>query len=130
MAKGSQCWLGKTSLIPHERLFDGGEVFQRRQEHVPVLWPADILDKVAQLFAEGGEDFIFVFHRFYAHASALYGESQSHASWRRTIEEWDELIARPLRAQGEGDGGQAPDGIETEENIVVLKGVGILVGCV
>lgn len=105
MAREKPVLVGKTSLIPHERLFDGGEVFQRRQEHVPVLWPADILDKVAQLFAEGGEDFVFVFHRFYGHALALYGENQSHASWRRTIEEGDELIARPLRAQGEGDGG-------------------------
>ena len=37
-----------------------------------------------------------------------------------TIEEGDELLASALGAQGEGDGGETVDGIETEQNIVVL----------
>lgn len=37
-----------------------------------------------------------------------------------TIEEGYELVSCPLRPQREGDCGESSDGIEAEENIVVL----------
>lgn len=37
-----------------------------------------------------------------------------------TVEEGDQLLARALGAQGEGDSRKAVDGIEAQEDIVVL----------
>lgn len=39
----------------------------------------------------------------------------------QTIEEGDQFLPSALGAQGQGDGGQASDCIETEDNVVVLR---------
>lgn len=39
----------------------------------------------------------------------------------QTIEEGDQFLPSALGAQGEGNGGEASDCIETEDNIVVLR---------
>lgn len=44
----------------------------------------------------------------------FYGEGS------RTVEEGDELLPSALGAKGEGDGRETSDGIETEDDIVVL----------
>ena len=41
---------------------------------------------------------------------------------RLTIKKRDELLTGALRAKGEGDGGEPVDGIQTEQNIIVLFG--------
>lgn len=56
--------MGKAYLVPHKGLLDGSEVLQGREEHVPILWTADVFHEAAQLVAERGEHFVFVFYRF------------------------------------------------------------------
>ena len=53
-------------LLPHERLLYRGQVFQGREQHVSVLWPADILDKLAQFLAESCQHLVFIFYRLCA----------------------------------------------------------------
>lgn len=40
----------------------------------------------------------------------------------RTVEEGNELLPSAFGAKGEGDGGETSDGVETEDDIVVLSG--------
>lgn len=42
-----------------------------------------------------------------------------------TIEKRDEFLASALGAQGKGDGRKAMDGIEAEENVIVLPAKGV-----
>lgn len=49
------------------------------------------------------------------------GEGGGGAGSRRTIEKGDQLDAGALGAQGEGNGREAVDGVEPEDDIVVLQ---------
>ena len=42
------------------------------------------------------------------------------AGVQRTIEERDKLLASALSAEGECDGGEAVDGVQSEQDIIVL----------
>lgn len=108
-----------TDLVPHHWLLDGGEVLQGRQEDVTPLRTADVLDEVAQLLAQGNEDLVLVFDRL---CSPVRGRCTHELSGegQQTVEEGDELLPSALGAQGQGDGRKTSDGIETEDDIVVL----------
>ena len=57
-------------LVADEWLLNGGQILKRREEHVPILWSPDVLDKVAQLISESSEHFVFVLYRFCTFVSA------------------------------------------------------------
>lgn len=50
----------------------------------------------------------------------VLGENKNWAKTRRTIEEGYELLPCTLGAECEGDGRETVDGVETEQDIVVL----------
>lgn len=70
-------------LVAHERFFYRSKVVKGSQEDVSVLWPSNVLDKIPQLFAKGGQDLIFVLNRI--------------------VQEGYQLLSRSVGAQSEGD---------------------------
>lgn len=52
----------------------------------------------------------------YEHIYGIGGEGS------RTVEEGNQLLPSAFGAKGEGDGGETSDGVETENDIVVLCG--------
>ena len=55
----------RLDLVSDDGLLDGSEVLEGGQEDMPPLRPADIFNKVAELFAEGNKDLVFIFNRFW-----------------------------------------------------------------
>jgi hypothetical protein len=51
-----------THLLPNQGLLNRRQILQRRQEHVRMFRPSDVLCEVAQLLAEGSQDLIFIFN--------------------------------------------------------------------
>ena len=91
-------------LFAHDRLLDGVEVLQGVEEAVHVLGAAHLGDEVGHLLGRGEEALVLVV--------VAVGE------------EGDELTPRALRAERGGDRGQAPDRVETELNVLVLRAEG------
>ena len=86
-------------LVAHERLLDAGEVLEEREDGVGVVGSADVLDEgCAELFCEGDEDLVVVVERL--------------------LEEGEELGAGALWAEGDADGRDAVDGVETEGDVL------------
>jgi hypothetical protein len=86
-------WAEVEDLIPHEGLLHSREVFQRAEQNVSVLLPADVLFEIsAQFFCQGKENLIFVIDG--------------------VLEERHELLARAIRSQSQRYGGNAVDCIE------------------
>ena len=56
----------RADLLPHERLLYRGQVLQGREQHVSVLWPADVLDKLAQFLAQRSKDLVLILNRLCA----------------------------------------------------------------
>lgn len=91
----------ETHLLPDQGLLNGSQILQRSQHKVGVLPSSDVLPERSKLFCEGEEDLVLVVEL--------------------VLEEGNELVSSSLRTEGEGDGGQATDGGETEGNIVGLE---------
>lgn len=49
-------------LVTHYGLFDGSEVLERRQQNMSPLGTTDIFDKATELFTQGNQDFVLIFH--------------------------------------------------------------------
>jgi hypothetical protein len=79
-------------LVPDDRLLDGREALERRQQAVSVLGPADQGDEGAQLLGEGQQHLVLV----------VDGLGQ----------EGDQLGPRALHAQRQGYRRQLLDGVE------------------
>lgn len=84
------------------------------------LRAADIFDKRAKLLAEGNEDFVFVFDRFYGWLLDVDRRGIFICGWYLTVEEGDELLSSALGAECERNGRESVDGIQAKEDIVVL----------
>jgi hypothetical protein len=104
---------------------------------VTPLGTADIVDKAPKLLAQGDENLVLVLDGLCSRdmlamdRSAISGERRG----RLTIKKGDQLIAGALRTQSEGNGRKAVDGIESEQDVVVLQfvdqhgdGVKLIVG--
>lgn len=61
-----------------------------------------------------------------ADGSAMRMVVAGAAGMERTVQEGDQLLAGALGAEGEGDGGETVNGIQAEEDIVVLENDGQL----
>ena len=92
--------------VAHDRLLDRRERLQRRQQRRRVRRAADERHEVAELLGHGQQDLVLVV--------AVLGE------------EGDELVARALLAEGEGDGGEALDRVEAADGVLVLQLVAVL----
>lgn len=108
-------------LVPHDGLLDGGQVLQGRQQDVSPWRAADILNEVAKLLAQGNKHFVFIFNGLCVRVLEVAFECGTWEKELRTVEEGDEFLPSSLCAQGQGNGGEASNGIETEDNIVVLE---------
>jgi hypothetical protein len=87
--------------VAHDGLLHLRQVLQRRQQRVRVDGAADVGHKLAQLLRHGQQHLILV----------VVGLCQ----------EGDELRARALLAQREGDGAQPLDGVQAPHRLVVLE---------
>jgi hypothetical protein len=86
-----------------------------------VFGTPDVLHKVPQLLAESCQDFILILHRLYRGVSARALRNCERCSITHTVQEWDQFISRPLRAQGQRNCREPLDGIKTEKDIIVLS---------
>ena len=91
--------------VAHDRLLDRRQRLQRRQQAGRVRGAADERHKVAELLRHGQQHLVLVV--------AVFGQ------------EWDELVAGALLAQGQGDGGQALDRVEAADGVLVLQLVAV-----
>ncbi len=91
-----------THLVPDDSLLDRCEVLERAEQEVAIRGSAEVGDKgPAELLGEREQDLVLVVEA--------------------VLQEGDELVARALRAQGQGDGGEAVDGVEAKVHIVRLE---------
>lgn len=107
-------------LVSHDWLLDGGQVFERRQQDVAPLRPPDVLDEAAELLAQGDQDLVFILDRL---CDATLGSMLSAGELVAevlTIQEGDELFSRALGTEGKGDSREPVNGVEPEEDVVVL----------
>lgn len=81
-------------LLPNERLLNGSQVLQRPQHEMGIFATANVLAERAELLGEREEDLILVVEL--------------------VLEERDELLARPLGPEGEGDRREPADGGQAE----------------
>jgi len=58
-------------LIPHNGLLYSREVFEGRQEDMTPLRPANILDELAEFFAQSDKDFVLILDGLYIARSAV-----------------------------------------------------------
>jgi hypothetical protein len=94
---------------------------------VTPLRTANVLDKAAKLLAQSNEDLVFILYGLYT-ASRLGEVFVWVATWcagkldrRLTIEEGDELLTSSFSAESKSNGRETVDGVETKQNIIVLK---------
>lgn len=85
-----------------------------------VLWATDIFDKTTELVTQGGQDLVFVLDRFFCATLAIVFSCVRAWTDNSTIKEGYELIPGALRAKSKGNGRQAADGIQSEQDIVML----------
>lgn len=85
-----------------------------------VLWATNILDETTELIAQGGQDLVFVLDRFFCAALAIVLLGVWAWTDDSTVKEGYELISGALRAKSKGDGRQAADGVQSEQDIVML----------
>lgn len=85
-----------------------------------VLWATNILDKTTELVAQGGQDLVFVLDRFFCTELAIVLSGVRTWIDDSTIKEGYELISGALRAKSKGNGRQAADSVQSEQDIVVL----------
>jgi hypothetical protein len=87
-----------THLLPHQRLLHRREVLQRSKNHIRVLLASHVLHEPSQLLREHQQDLVLII--------------------KLVLEERDQLVPCPLRAEREGDGGEAPDGGQAEDDVL------------
>ena len=117
----------KSYLVADDGLFDGGEVLKRGKNDVSPGWATNVLSEATKLLTQGDQNFILIFDRLCKArldtARKLWRDIGRKRN-RRTIEERDQLISGSLSAESKGNGGESMNGIESEEDIVMLwKGV-------
>ncbi len=88
-------------LLPHHRLLDTRQGLQGRQHAVRVRWAAHVGHEVAQLLRHGQQHLVLV-------VIVL-------------CEEGDELRARALLAQREGDRAEPVDRVQAAHRLVILE---------
>lgn len=79
----------------------------------------NVLDEATELVAQSSQDLVFVLDRFFR--MALVRDESGATKGEGTVKEGNELISGSLRAQGKSDGGEAADGVQSEQDIVVLQ---------
>lgn len=62
-------------LVAHDRLFNGCEILQRRENNVSPLRTTDIFDEAAELFTQSNQDLVLILDRFYI-AKGLAAENK------------------------------------------------------
>lgn len=50
-------------LVAHDGLLNGGQVFQGREQDMPPLRAAHVVDEVAELLTKGDQDLVLVLDR-------------------------------------------------------------------
>lgn len=90
----------------------------------------DIFDEIAELLAEGYQNLVLILDRFCVVNGKIRTIRKDECTRRRkrapgklgpTVKKGDELLSRALSAECKGNGRQPVDGVETEENVVVLQ---------
>jgi hypothetical protein len=114
-------------LVSHDGFFYGCEVLERGEQDMAPLRTADVVDKAAKLLAQGNKDLILVFDGLCSRGVLAMGEPArggvvggDSRRGRLTVKEGDQLLAGALGAQRQGNGREPVDGIEAEQDVVVL----------
>jgi hypothetical protein len=89
------------SCIPDNRLLHRAYRLQRRQQRVRMRRAADIRHKVAELLRDGLQHLVLIV--------------------LTVRQKRDELLARALLAQSQGDGLQTTDAVQLQLHVVVLR---------
>lgn len=89
------------SLFAHDGLLHGGEVLEGREQAVDVLRPANLRDEVPHLLSDGQQTLILVV--------VAVGEERN------------ELAPSALSTERRGDRREAPYGVKTELDVLVLQ---------
>jgi hypothetical protein len=114
-------------LVPDGGLLYGCQIFQGREEYMSPLRTANVLDEGSEFTTQGDENFVLIFNRLCSQeetVSKMGSLERVVDTWtaggRLTIKEWNQLLASALGAQGERDGREAMDGVQTKQNIIML----------
>lgn len=84
-----------------------------------VLWASNVLDELAQFFAQRCENLVFILDRLYMVTLACGNSRGGSASL--TVQEWYELFSCAFSAERKSNGIEAMDGIQAQNDIVMLQ---------
>jgi hypothetical protein len=91
----------QTDLVANEGLLHRGQALEGSKEEVSVPGTANVLPEVSNLVGEGEQDLVFVV--------------------QAVMEERDELIARAVGTESEGNGRKTPHRVESEGDVLAAK---------
>lgn len=80
---------------------------------------AKVVYEVSQLLAQSNQDLVFVLDRLYNFFTSEIAPTTRPC--RLTIEKGDELLPCTLGAESKSNSAETMDGVQTEEDIIVLR---------